>query len=494
MTTRSEPLRALMLAIVLAGGVGVIWGIAGAFCLSMIESFLPDSGKSPRRSLALLDDGTPVFESSRDDEETVYTLDGKKLAVVQEKDARHGLGVIKNGAVRHLLDVGEGQRLDGTKETAAQYGVINWSERVRAIGRKQGDWWYFCHDRGAPDHGYCVGFDSTTNLKVGYIGRNGFRRDVPPMGEQFRRTGRPLAVVGMVCRAEQRKSKRPDDPNRDVWESCNCVLSDEGLIRIDVERRTATVFRKGAGVISATGREFSDWEGDGSSAHHPENLVRSAKQVLVLNGDGKEIEAYSLPAELQTADTEWFCFPRLSNVAVVENGWFTDDLYWIDRAGKIIRHEDLGSRRSSRPSLRKAIGDNIWTILVPSPAVLAVFSLTAQWKERDANNLYDCIRRTGNDWIQLWPAMLILCVLAVILSVLCYRRQRKFGLPGTWMWTIFVLLFGLPAYFGYLAHRKWPARLPCPSCGKRVPRDRPACFACGRDFPAPAMKGIEVFG
>jgi hypothetical protein len=61
------------------------------------------------------------------------------------------------------------------------------------------------------------------------------------------------------------------------------------------------------------------------------------------------------------------------------------------------------------------------------------------------------------------------------------------------MWTIFVLLFGLPAFFGYLAHRAWPARLPCPHCGQRVPRDRAACFACNREFPPPAAKGIEVF-
>jgi hypothetical protein len=100
----------------------------------------------------------------------------------------------------------------------------------------------------------------------------------------------------------------------------------------------------------------------------------------------------------------------------------------------------------------------------------------------------------------LWQALqdvrlllLINGVISVIVAFLCYRRQRKYGLPWTWAWVAFVLLFGLPAYFGYLAHRAWPARLPCPNCGKRVPRDRPACFACGREFPPPALKGIEVF-
>jgi hypothetical protein len=55
-----------------------------------------------------------------------------------------------------------------------------------------------------------------------------------------------------------------------------------------------------------------------------------------------------------------------------------------------------------------------------------------------------------------------------------------------------VLLFGVPGYLGYLAHRAWPARLACPNCGRLAPRDRPACFLCGHDFPAPAAKGIEI--
>jgi len=49
------------------------------------------------------------------------------------------------------------------------------------------------------------------------------------------------------------------------------------------------------------------------------------------------------------------------------------------------------------------------------------------------------------------------------------------------------------AYLGYLAHRTWAARLPCPHCGQLAPRDRPACFACGREFPVPPPSGIEVF-
>ena len=52
---------------------------------------------------------------------------------------------------------------------------------------------------------------------------------------------------------------------------------------------------------------------------------------------------------------------------------------------------------------------------------------------------------------------------------------------------------GLPAYIGYLTHRRWPTCLPCPSCGRTAPRDRPTCCHCHHDFPAPAANGTEVF-
>jgi len=99
----------------------------------------------------------------------------------------------------------------------------------------------------------------------------------------------------------------------------------------------------------------------------------------------------------------------------------------------------------------------------------------------------------ARSWWQFWPATVVIFLLGVILAGLCYRRQQKYGLPWTGAWTVFVLLFGLPGYVGYLAHRSWPARLPCPHCGRPAPRDRPACMGCGRDFPEPALKGTEVF-
>ena len=90
---------------------------------------------------------------------------------------------------------------------------------------------------------------------------------------------------------------------------------------------------------------------------------------------------------------------------------------------------------------------------------------------------------------KLWTSVAIATAISIILAAMSYRRQRRFGLPWTPLWTVLVLLFGVPAYIGYLAHRTWPARLPCPNCGQPAPRDRPACFLCRLDFPCAGAEG-----
>ena len=47
--------------------------------------------------------------------------------------------------------------------------------------------------------------------------------------------------------------------------------------------------------------------------------------------------------------------------------------------------------------------------------------------------------------------------------------------------------------YGFRFTRAWPVQEPCPACGLRVSRDRPACSACHAEFPGPALIGTEVF-
>ena len=95
-----------------------------------------------------------------------------------------------------------------------------------------------------------------------------------------------------------------------------------------------------------------------------------------------------------------------------------------------------------------------------------------------------------------WPSLLIaVLALSIVLAILVQRRSRAFGLSRREQiaWSVFVLLFGLPAYVGFRLYRRWPIRQPCPNCHAQAPRDRVACAECGMRFPDPSLKGIEIF-
>ncbi len=196
---------------------------------------------------------------------------------------------------------------------------------------------------------------------------------------------------------------------------------------------------------------------------------------------------------MRDADLRWVALPGgKALVSTSHSGRDTSRqaIFWFDADGKVVQQKQFDLHSPPESELLRVASPSV---IVPSPASIAAFAFCYPWAPAEAGEPLTYSAALGRAFAMIWPILLITAVVSVALACVVYRRQRQQGLPWTWVWTIFVLLFGLPAYFGYLAHRTWPARLPCPHCGRRVPRDRPACFACGRDFPAPAAKGTEVF-
>jgi hypothetical protein len=273
------------------------------------------------------------------------------------------------------------------------------------------------------------------------------------------------------------------------------LVADDGLMRINPKDRSVKVVRKDAGLISATGaykpKTAKKGRPDTVTSSRGVILARTPDRVLVLDLNGKELEAYPLPAELRDVGLEVHQLP--GNKALIRENYYGDRLFWFDAAGKIVRHEQVHLQNEHR---RNEHEEEIKiSLAIPSPGTFLGFLAyyPYPWNGRTRPESMDYWVALGN---ALWGFRLILLItsgISIVLAGVCFWRQRKYGLPWTAAWTLFVLLFGMPAFLGYLVHRVWPARLPCPNCQRRVPRDRPACFACGHEFPAPAAKGIEVF-
>jgi hypothetical protein len=79
----------------------------------------------------------------------------------------------------------------------------------------------------------------------------------------------------------------------------------------------------------------------------------------------------------------------------------------------------------------------------------------------------------------------------LVIAALC--RRFAFGRTATILWMILGLIWGIPGLLTLLALRQFPARVPCPSCGRRRVVTRKFCEHCESPFNNPAMQGVEVF-
>lgn len=95
-----------------------------------------------------------------------------------------------------------------------------------------------------------------------------------------------------------------------------------------------------------------------------------------------------------------------------------------------------------------------------------------------------------------WKTLLIVaaCCASICLPVglwLC----RRFAMPvvPTLGWMLFLLVTGFVGLLVFLCVNEWPAREPCPACGRRRVVTREKCEHCGATFAPPQKVGIEIF-
>ena len=160
------------------------------------------------------------------------------------------------------------------------------------------------------------------------------------------------------------------------------------------------------------------------------------------------------------------------------------------------RHEEITLAQDAERKPKNELKCD-WTTACAFPAPAGFFlspSLSSEVvTENDEEKEFSYSAALGIYFRINWPAFLLVCIISALLAFFCHRRQRRYALPWTRVWTALVFLFGVPAFLGYRFHRRWTVLDDCPQCKKKVPRDREACAACGQSFPPPEQKGIEVF-
>ncbi len=472
MTTRRGLIQSLLLATILAAGAGIAWIAAGGISYWVVDALFPERYET-RESLDIIDNGEPAIRSS----------DGALL----DLNRKPFLGSpLYNSTLLLQAPIPPDIRMD-------------WWSRCKPlnIGSKSLAW-FFVHDGAIAGHGYFVGYNVETNLPVQYIGRNGLRTQKPSREEQFPVSDAKMSY-GRACVGTLIDSRPVGNNGHRVWEwELQLLSSDEGLVAIDLARGTVKFLWKGSDLVSTAVTDKDPMAAE-KELHHtlkqssPLILVRTSDQVIGVDSDGREQERYIIPPELRNDDLEWH---RLADGRVLVPRYWpnNNELFWIDATSKIVRHEQVNLRVTTeayRPwpvRIMRFAGE---TFYMPSPGTIVGSIACYPWN--DVPNGVGYFATLWKAFCKEWQALLANFVLSVILAIFCFRHQRKNGLPWTWAWVTFTLIFGLLGFVGYMTHRVWPVRLLCPHCNRQVPRDRSACFACGREFPTPETKGIEVF-
>ncbi len=218
--------------------------------------------------------------------------------------------------------------------------------------------------------------------------------------------------------------------------------------------------------------------------------MRTTQQIYELDQQYRVLKVFTIPTEAdRQSSVQWFGRDNGQAIAVFTRPTSPRMVYRIAGDGTIQDQFELELQTGGVP---KQTQDLISVLAFPAPAILFAVIPVIQYGIDQLQGypagLAALLKNT-------WPAFSAVLVLSLILAVMAWRRSRAFGFSGHEQiaWVLFVLLFGLPAYAGFLLYRRWPIRLPCPKCHAKVPRDRWACAECGERFPDPSFKGIEIF-
>jgi hypothetical protein len=479
----------LVLALFLAAGFAVVWGLLGAYGV-LTSNDVVGAPQDSEYLLFLAPEVQPVIcHSTGDGGADLLDLEGKPLRRLPSRVRAQGTSTTA------LAELPAGKvRADNS----------DWKKRVRSFadGGAPAVFWYFVGD-GRPDgSAYFVGYDSRTRSRVGYLGTAGFRETALPAGELIPLAGNVSGGLPVLCTQPARDGTGHPDPGAvgqaprgslSSWDVY--VLARGGTIyHVDLHHRSVEVVLNEPPLRSAAlvGGVADPVRG---MAFHL--AVRTNEAVLVLDERGGLLKRYPIPpafrevpfAFAQTPTGEallhWHA-PFDSLVTHIEHRFC-----WVSPAGQTHEAKTTLAYHNAARDLTSLGG-----LVAPSPFVLGAFLIALRPAELLDNGLESSFSSAAaRAFWEFWPALVIAQVLALGLALLCYRRQVRFGAGRAEqvVWPLFVVVLGLPGWIGYRFGRTWPVLESCSACGIQTPRDRGGCAWCEEEFPGPVHSGIEVF-
>jgi hypothetical protein len=369
-------------------------------------------------------------------------------------------------------------------------------------GRNQPTYWTL---ERQPQTGlaYFVGYSTTTNLRIGCLGRNGFTSDEPPPGDCLPLDTRADGVMSHIaCSASAwegsmlsgqfpQRSSLPSEASAfsETW--VYLAGTDHHLYQVDLRKRAVRAVLERPKIASIAYHDAAL----ANDRTEKSLVVRTASELLLLDDKMEVRRTYKLPAEIADRSFSWaeispgHAVAYWLDVMHVPQGTSVDRIVWFDTSGTVARRETATLHTAELGSLR-------FVAACPCPLVMGatvlVFAPATLIEQRRAADWTEALQMAREE---LGPAWLAVQIVAVALAALCWWRERRYASPGAEqiVWPLVVLIGGVPAWLGYRFSRRWPVLERCPSCGASVPRDCAECARCRREFPRPTIAGTEIF-
>jgi hypothetical protein len=487
----------LAAAFLVAIGIASVWGLLLGWVIGIVESRLSNRD-GVYEVVSVRVDGTPLIEtrSLRHWEDVSYrTLDGQPVPAPNpgEFQTLSGAGLGVPPLPPGLFDVPMGWGQAESVSDSARPPVS----------------WYLVRDNKPEGHAYFVGYDEYTAVLVGYIGREGYRKTLPPADQWFdcgrRQFGRgdefAANTDGMSYNGPPRYTGGMSEEVRvPPW---MVFVIDGGILR-EIDLRSHTVrtlfeatelfavgivrFAESAAKIDTTRFHYADLV--------PRVVVRTADRVVFLDPPTGAKQEFLLPDSLRDGIISVYLLKEDQLLVQWSKLGDTEDhaghLMWLRPDGTSMRQESVTLARGQQE--HNGLQACFAAVAAPIPigwiAALGAVAPLAMVQERQAVTYGAALRKIP---APIWIALVAVIVSGAILAWWSLRLQHTYRRRESGIWCIFVFLFGAPALLAYwLEHRR--ARLEtCGECGHLVPRDRDACADCNTPFAAPPRIGTEIF-
>ncbi len=476
---------AICLALILTIGVNLGWAVLVAWITNFVA--LGAASGFVYEVLVFRNDGLPLIDRRDGTKSEKRSLDGQPYAGPQEFAQLSGAN------------------LPGQRDF---FSHLDWGSRL--VGFRDDDYsstfWYFVVGEGTPRVSWFEGFDSRTKQRVGFLGANGFQNK-RPRGEQCFLLREQIPTLIQLLPDMQYGYTFYEAGNAPAMTSVH-LASQDSIFRLDLKKREVHKIANVPGLLAIGFARSADTRPQKVETDRKAKFVTwentrgwfvcgTANEIVMIDYDDHEQISFPIPAELRGRPLIVYGGREPTQITLQENQLRQDGtaayrLIWLSSAGKIEREE--------RPILRQTTAyqsdiARMLTVGIICPMPIGIlFDIVVIEPETLVSSGFEpsysvatwrCVRNG-------WPVFAAISLLSAALAVITYRRHKRFDLPYAGLWFVFVLILGAPGFLGYLWHRTWPVREPCPSCREPTPRDRESCSECGEAFPPPARKGIEV--